>query len=326
VGQFLSIQFNRRLAQPIVTRIQTIQRCALLILLALLAGAGLWLALRSHQPSYGGKNLNEWLARLTSNGEEDGEAVNAVRQIGTNAIPVLVRMMGSEDSSMKRTFIAMLRSQHLVNFHILDETEQHLRASFGFNVLGPIAHAAVPELEPLIWKPNISRFAVGALADINEDGLRAALGGLHSTNTFVRRETAGRLGALGIKRFMTDSTPDQLQLLRRQAGIALPPLIVASTDPDELVRARAVIALGLLGQKPEQVVPVLEKLLRNEKGWRVPSAAAKSLGRFGANAVTAIPALKEALKHQDSRVSGAATNALRAIETLSQEALGRPTD
>jgi hypothetical protein len=46
----------------------------------------------------------------------------------------------------------------------------------------------------------------------------------------------------------------------------------------------------------------------------VPGAAAKSLGRFGTNAISAIPALKEALGNSDSRVSGSVKGALRAIE------------
>jgi hypothetical protein len=172
-------------------------------------------------------------------------------------------------------------------------------------------------LEPLIWKSNLTRSAVGAVVATGNEGLRVATTALRSTNAFVRRETAGRLGPIGIVRFRTNSTPEQLEILRSQAEIAVPPLISACGDPDELVRARAAIALGLLGQKPDLAIPILEKLLREESGWRVPSAAAKSLGRFGTNAAAAIPALKQGVEHKDSRVSGAAKDALQAIEAAS---------
>ena len=290
-------------------------RSALLTAVAVvLVGTGLFLIFRSQQPAYGGKNLNDWLDRLQAKGEEDQEAVLAVRQIGTNAIPFLVKMMRSEDSSLKRHLIGMLRMQRLVKINIVDDQERHLRAEIGFAVLGPIAGSAVPELEPLIWKSSITRSAVGALVSTGNEGLRVATTALRSTNAFVRRETTGRLGAIGIVRFSTNCTPEQLQILRSQAEIAVPPLIAVCADPDELVRARAAIALGLLGQKPDQAIPVLEKLLREESGWRVPAAAAKSLGRFGTNAVTAIPALKQAVEHKDSRVSGSARDALQAID------------
>jgi len=130
----------------------------------------------------------------------------------------------------------------------------------------------------------------------------------------VRRETAAALGGLGVIRFLTNSTPHQLDRLRSQAEIAIPALIAACDDSDELVRARVATALGLLGQKPELAVPVLIKMLREGNGWRVPAAASRALGRFGTNAASAIPALKEALNNTDRRVSQATDGALAAVQ------------
>src|SRR5947208_13703149 len=108
-------------------------------------------------------------------------------------------MMRSEDSAMKRRFIALVQSQRLIKFRIVDETQQHVRGELGFSALGPLARSAVPELEPLVWKPRIARFAVGALVEIGDEGLRAAIPALRSTNVIVRREVTGRIGALGVK-------------------------------------------------------------------------------------------------------------------------------
>ena len=285
-----------------------------MIALVFAAGGMLVLGLRSHQPSYHGKNLREWLARLELNGDTDRQAMEAVQHIGTNALPMLVKMMRSEDSAVKRKLLLVLRQQHLVKIRIMDDTEQHLLGMVGFSALGSIGQPALPALEPLVWKSNTTRFATYALAALGDEGLRAATAGLRSTNVTVRRETAGALGGLGVIRFLTNSTPHQLDRLRSQAEIAIPALIATCDDPDEIVRARAAIALGLLGHKPDVVVPVLVKLLRDQNGWRVPSAAAKSLGRFGTNAASAIPALKEALNNTDRRVSQAADGALAAVQ------------
>src|SRR5207253_8311978 len=169
---------------------RTVRRGALTVALALAAGGMVVMGLRPHQLSYNGKNLQEWCARRELNGDTDREAMEAVQHIGTNAIPVLVKMMRSEDSAVKRKLLLVLRQQHLVKIRIMDDTEQHLLGMVGFSVLGSIGQPALPALEPLVWKSNTARFATYALAALGDDGLRAATAGLRSTNVTVRRETA----------------------------------------------------------------------------------------------------------------------------------------
>jgi HEAT repeat protein len=135
----------------------------------------------------------------------------------------------------------------------------------------------------------------------------------------VRRETAGVLGSRGLVRFDTNATAEQLQKLYADSEIAIPALITACADPDEFVRTKAAIALGLLGQKPQLVIPVLVKMLAEDKSsWRVPSAAATALGRFGVDAVPAIPELQQALEHSDSRVRESAKAALQSIQATNR--------
>jgi len=131
---------------------RTVRRSALTVALALAAGGMVVMVLRPHQPSYNGKNLQEWLMRLELNGDTDREAVEAVQHIGTNAIPLLVKMMRSEDSAVKRKLLLVLRQQHLVKIRIMDDTKQHLLGMVGFSVLGSIGQPALPALEPLVWK------------------------------------------------------------------------------------------------------------------------------------------------------------------------------
>jgi hypothetical protein len=54
---------------------------------------GACLALRQPQPEYRGRSLSQWLTRYGRSGDDElrrREAADAVRQIGTNAIPYLV--------------------------------------------------------------------------------------------------------------------------------------------------------------------------------------------------------------------------------------------
>src|SRR5256885_15128646 len=57
---------------------------------ALIVACGFFLWAREREPQYKGRSLTGWLRRYES---KDGEAAAAVRQIGTNAIPFLLKWM-----------------------------------------------------------------------------------------------------------------------------------------------------------------------------------------------------------------------------------------
>ena len=292
-------------------------RLGLIAVLGLAAIGALLHASRTNVPSYQGRALNQWLSDIeNANDDRAAEsAKNAVRQIGTNAIPYLLDMMRAEDSKLKETLTALLARLHIYRIRIADASGKHLRASIAFEALGPQASSAIPELKALLNNPKTVRCAAVALVYINPDGVEAAATGLQSTNALVRRETTGVLGLLGLVRFTTNASSARLELLRTQTDIA--PLVHALSDPDELTRARAATALGLLGLKPDITVPALMRNLAETNGWRVPASAAKGLGRFGTNAATALPALKATAGHQDSRVREAVNSAIEAIESQS---------
>jgi HEAT repeat protein len=298
-------------------------RIGLVLVLALAVIGLLFYALRTNEPSFQGRALSQWLSDIeNAKGDREAESgMNAVRQIGTNAIPYLLSMMRAEDSKLKETAITLVARLHIYKIRIANASGKHVRAWIGFQALGPQATSAIPELKALASNPEIVRFATRALVNINPTGVEAATPGLQSTNALIRRETAGTLGILGLVRFRTNASPAQLGLLQTQADIVVPPLIRALNDSDELTRARAAISLGLLGQKPEIAVPALIKNLSVTNGWRVPSSAAKALGRFGSRAASALPALKELAAHPDSRVRESVATAIQSIETQGEPRL-----
>jgi hypothetical protein len=300
--------------------LRKIWRSGLVAALGLAAIGSLLYASRTTEPSFQGRGLSQWLSDIenTRDEHEAERAMNAVRQIDTNAIPYLLGMMRAEDSNLKETFVTLLARAHIYRIRIADASGKQLRASIGFEALGPRASSAIPELKTLINNPKIDRSAAIALVHINPDGVEAATTGLQSTNALVRRDTAGVLGLLGLVRFKTNASPVRMELLRVQAGRAVPPLIRALNDSDELTRARAANSLGLLGQEPEIAVPALIHNLQETNGWRVPASAARGLERFGTNAVAALPVLKAIAEHQDSRVREAMARAIQSIETRAE--------
>jgi HEAT repeat protein len=291
-------------------------RLGLVAVLGLAAIGALLYASRTNEPSFQGRKLGEWLANIENTEDSEPEtARNAVRHIGTNAIPYLLEMMQAEDSKLKETFNNLVSKTHIYRLRISDAGLKHSRAFLGFWALGPQASSAIPELKALARNPKFVSTAARALVEIGPAGVEAAVVGLADTNAIVRRQTAGALGFPGIVRFTTNATPARMAVLRAQAEFAVPPLIRALNDSDELTRARAAIALGLLGQKPEFAVPALIKNLQVTNSWRVPSSAAKALGRFGPTAASALPALKEIATHPDSRVRESVKSAIEAIES-----------
>jgi hypothetical protein len=298
-------------------------RLGLIAVLGLAAIGALLYASRTNEPSFQGRALSDWLTDIEkANDDREAEpAKDAVRQIGTNAIPYLLGMMRAEDSKLKETFNTLVRKAHTYRFLIAEAHNKQGRACTGFYALGPQASSAIPELTVLLNNPKIVRLAALALIYISPNGVEAATSGLRSTNPLVRREIAGVLGTAGIVRFTTNATPARMAILRAQAEFAVPALIRLLNDSDELTRARAGTSLGLLGQKPEIVVPALIRNLGETNGWRVPHSAAKGLSRFGTNAAAALPALKAIAAHQDWRVREMVEAAIQSIEPQAEQRL-----
>ena len=57
-----------------------------------------WFAVRLKKPVHGGKNLGAWFREYKQSG--DPAAANVIRQIGTDALPALLELARTKDSSL----------------------------------------------------------------------------------------------------------------------------------------------------------------------------------------------------------------------------------
>src|ERR1051325_10748827 len=117
-----------------------------------------WLAIElSHpQPSHNGRNVTQWLEfnpqakqRNPFRSHKEGPppaARHAIKAIGTNAIPTLLRMIQSKDSVVKCRLNALLDWQSIVHFRFPAASEQRAMGLAGFEILGDDAQAAAPAL------------------------------------------------------------------------------------------------------------------------------------------------------------------------------------
>ena len=156
------------------------KRIFLIVLLVLvICGLGLVLFL-SHEPpepTYHGKPLSAWLESYFGGGSVIGawpnpETDEAIRQIGTNAIPTMLKMLKARDSKWKFALAELSRKQDFVRIKLplswWGSYVPTITAAQGFVALGATASNAVPQLIEIFRKnaPQSQLCSVIALGSV----------------------------------------------------------------------------------------------------------------------------------------------------------------
>jgi hypothetical protein len=276
---------------------------------------------REREPVYKGKTLTRWLLIYHEGNydstygkkseQEAQEAADAVCQIGTNAIPFLLKWTergGLRRPAWKRTitraFYKLPEALQGNSFlHSLVETKTDVQdgvAFCGFVILAANAKPAIPELARMAndGKPH-SKQAMRSLTSIGLDAVPSLVA------MAVDPKSPGRTHAA----FCAASVPG----IGTNAIPILPLLIQILQDKNSKDTAvRAAIALGQLTIEPDMIVAALTNSLR-DSSLLVRYVSAVSLGQLGEKARIAIPALVNALSDSDLSTRRAATNALLQI-------------
>jgi hypothetical protein len=243
------------------------------VVLALVAGGMGWLLLSfgPRDPVYKGKPLSYWLEGYDSPGAANyppnhpnaptyQEASEAVRALGTNAIPTLLRQLRRRDSKAKEAFMNLLRRQHFIKVSP-PSTTQYIEPLDGFQDVGVGASNAVPQLVALFERdPSpVPQMAIPAiLGDIGsaaEAAVPAMLQGMRHTNAVVRNNAIYAL-----------------RKINADPNLVLPELVKSLKDPDILVRAQAIRSLRDFSTNAKTAMPALLELWRKEPP--LPASAA----------------------------------------------------
>jgi hypothetical protein len=245
---------------------------------------------QEHEPVYQGKPLSAWLREYA--GWDIGPAEwalakrrseIAVRQIGTNAIPALLRMIQKMESPRMSRLID-LWDQHFANRNHLPTWIRHpswyknqarylnMEGEIGFKILGASAEQAVPALIS-VYESTLSMDSVTAMNS------RIAVGDS-----------------------LIDIGPAAIPYYLRWVG-----------STNEAQRLTAVHALSQIHSEPSVVVPVLVNFLSHTSPL-VRTEVAEGLGNFGTNAQQALPALVPLLSDSNHLVRRAATDAFKQID------------
>jgi hypothetical protein len=269
-------------------------------------------ALRFPDPVCEGKRLSQWLAiwctaRERFSVDEQKRPEDAIRHLGTNAVPSLLIWMDYETPLARHPLLAKLFGclPKSVMFsspvqRALDTRKQERLAQSAMDalqLLGPDANCAIPELARRVTtsRPRSGRDrALVALTRFGQPAVPTIALALRD-ETMAELWTAGCLRNLG-----TNAKP-------------LVPVIVQNllhTNP-QVVRWNAYF-LGELKLDPDLAVPALVERLTDahrEVRW----TAADSLGEFGPLSASGLAALTNALVDPDRDVRHSAARAISEI-------------
>jgi hypothetical protein len=287
-----------------------------------------------HEPVYQGKTASAWLQQVSSRGSDPAgykAAVEAIRQIGTNGLPMYLAMIQSEDSRLEawvREWAAKMRNtvRGLVERSSrggrpgvpapreppgMPASALHRwHAYLALEVLGPAATPAIPKLKQVVREragtrhPEVARTAAEALSVIGPEGVNALSEALTNRNPVVQLAAASGLFGLG-----WDAKP------------AIPALIFCLKDENDRVRFAALEDLRCIAfhldrgrTKPtvhQVIIPALVESLTDPKA-EIRRQAAYALG--DTPTVTALPALEKATNDPDARVRQTSLNSIGLIK------------
>lgn len=253
------------------------------------------------EPVYGGKPLSQWLILLRggywaevlgsesygTNSPEDivqhmekeqaelkvpPSPQDAIGQMGTNAIPTLLNLLGADEGNKKRV-LSRIESKEFKTVY----TQYHPEATAireiavkGFLVLGTNAASAVPELTRLLHDPEICPQAASVLNMVGPKGFSVL------TNALNDEDLAGVMVLMLGQGPCGD--PQAVEQL----------LIGALKNPNPIIRGNAARFLG--GKDATLAVPALIPML-DDSEYYPRDGAAIALATYGPAARSAAPKL-----------------------------------
>jgi HEAT repeat protein len=269
----------------------------LAVLFVALLGGLVWMLSRPAEPVCKGKPLSAWLNEFNGvPGETNQAAFVAFREMGTNAIPALLKTLQSGDPRFQRMILKLNRMQSLVHFPLRDTLAQRWAASSALYAMGANAKPAFPALTNLLFDPTSSYPSAIALAGMGSEALPPLFAALTNQNATIR-----------------DSAAFGLSWERSDLNLVVPALIGRLSDQDMGVHYTALEALCQLHAEPELAVPALmEEFPGKNPGFRRVILIA--LGEFGTSASAAVPMLLEVLSDNDQEERKHAAWALKRID------------
>jgi len=167
----------------------------LIVVLGVAITAAAFLALRPRELVYQGRSFRAWLADLDAKSNEQRErAKEALHQIGSNAVPALMNIMRTKDSTLKRIVAKWVNGQSVIPLHITTDVQWKLKAWPGCQIIGS---ALIPKLTEYLNNGESAKEAAELLYFVE---MRAPESISVLGNALTNRDSRVRLAAVGALR------------------------------------------------------------------------------------------------------------------------------
>jgi hypothetical protein len=266
------------------------------------------LATREHEPCYKGKPLRSWLDDLADYSvSQREEAKQAVLQIGSNAVPSLVRYIRYSPPFGKKSAVTAFNklSRYPITGHIIpcsltyDVAEVRAETAIqSFHILGQAGSAAYPQLTRLACdatQPEVSTRAIKVLV-FTSGATNAVHEVLSHACPQIQFETLIYMGQQSVYFPPRVLWPDLIQLLH--------------SGDDDVIRLAAALLVEVKHSQPEAMLAIFIDALRSPK-FKVRTQALVSIETFDTAAIPVVPLVTPLLDDPDLSVRKEATNFLR---------------
>ncbi len=264
------------------------------------------------EPSYNGRLLSQWLGDVVLNARSTGPEPygEAIRAMGTNAIPTLLKWISYERPISQQSADAPATDVHLgaVRNRPLTPAERAERSPNAFGSLGTTARPAIPELTRLARAssdPERAHRCAGALGCIGREAIPSLISLVTNSPPWTRWYAIGELEC-----FASGQVAAQV----------VPALIRCLDDTNTYFPVHGEAERVLLTIGPALVVPALTNALQSDLARTRLRAAHCLLAledvadpRLPAEVPSMVAALRAAMRDPDHQVRLIATNVLRQL-------------
>jgi HEAT repeat protein len=272
-------------------------RIALCILVATFSLFLLYFGLSPGEPRYQGRRLSAWLSDYGSLSGPHSEkrrvlrnnTDNAIYNIGTNAIPILMQRLQVSDSAVRYRVAASLNQMSFIKTKFTTAADERWHAGLALRALGSKARPAIPELTKLLNNSTLAGHSLEILKNFDDGTAIPILLQMAKDKNAELRKTAlldlgyRRQGSNGVIQVMLAGLKDSdfnvrstavLMLSRfpSESDLVVPALV--ETLSDSSLQSRSIQALGELGEKARPAVPRLIEIAASYKGTLNPAASA----------------------------------------------------
>jgi HEAT repeat protein len=297
---------------------------------------GIGLSVNWREPWYHWKPLSSWLAEYGAGPGDykpSPKTDNALRQIGSNAVPYLLNLLCSTNSYAYYTFVVKENQrgmypvsvwtprlstvgEHLKAWSInlrarfqrvtVPASWDHWKAYLAFQALGSAGSSAIPDLVKLAHDPdansspsNTETPPIRFWKDKKEILIFVAQSSTYLSHGSPVIPISVFLGGGGFvpQPFLSDGEIAAWSLAAIGPD-SVPPLMEMLTNSNPQIRCRAAMALGMMGKPAEPAVPALVNLL-HDSDRNTRREAADALGWIGQQPDFVLPALIKAFDDRE---------------------------